>query len=72
MPVETSPIAAPAQRRHTLTRNNLELAGIVTFLFVLAIIFTIALTVMLFRLEVGHNTRPAPYPAPLYAFPDEG
>jgi len=36
-------------RTYTLTRNNLELAGVVVYFFAIAVFFVMTLIVMLFR-----------------------
>jgi branched-subunit amino acid ABC-type transport system permease component len=43
----------------TLTRNNLEFAGVVVYFFTLAVIFAITIIVMLCRTGSGTNERAA-------------
>lgn len=55
---------APVPRSTTLTRNQIELAGLVVFFFAIAIVFVIALIVMVFETEpswkgkAGNQTPP--------------
>ena len=44
---------------YTLSRNNLEFAGVVVYFFTLAVIFAITIIVMLCRTGSGTNERAA-------------
>ncbi len=54
----------PVKRTHTLTRNNLELAGVVVYFFAIAVFFAMTLIVMVFRtgdethVRAAHDHRP--------------
>jgi hypothetical protein len=51
---ETRRIPTPVNGANTLTRNNIEFAGVVVYFFALAIIFAITIIVMLS--QSGNNT----------------
>jgi hypothetical protein len=58
MPDETNQDQNLVKRPHTLTRNNLEFAGLVTYFFALAVLFCITLAVMLFQNGAETKVRP--------------
>jgi hypothetical protein len=46
-PENLHPHNNPIRGRHTLTRNNLEFAGVVVYFFTLAVIFAMTIIVMM-------------------------
>lgn len=57
----------------TLTRNNLEFAGVVVYFFTLAVLFAITIIVMLCRTGSGINEKAAnPQPQHAISLSDRG
>ncbi len=58
-PDKVPPAHNPINGAYTLSRNNLEFAGIVVYFFSLAVIFAITIIVMLCQTGTGANERAA-------------
>ncbi len=71
MPVEMQLEQSLVKRPHTLTRNNLEFAGLVTYFFALAVLFGITLVVMLFQNVAETKAKPADHSLPFMAIGDD-
>ena len=56
-PENLPPHTNPVHGRHSLTRNNIEFAGVVVYFFTLAVIFAITIIVMMCQTGNGQNEK---------------